>query len=558
MLVDSLEQKIEELDGNKFRQMLISATQIIKENEEEINDLNIFPVPDGDTGTNMYLTLSNAVDEVKNVEDNKVGTIADKLAMGALMGARGNSGVILSQLLRGLADGIGDAQVLTSQNLAAGLQQASNRAYQAVMKPVEGTILTVAKEVGERAKERADELDVLQLLDEVVKQAEETVDKTPELLATLKEAGVVDAGGRGYQMFLVGLLKGVVAKEDFIQPQVKLERVTKERVQSANSEFGYCTEFIIKGAKIEVDEFREELTEYGDCLLVVKTADILKVHIHTAHPGQVLEEGLKYGQLSRIKIDNMSEEHEERLKAEIADEVNDDSKSKENEVEDEEVSTRDNLAILAVAVGEGLGDIFKKIGVSYVLQGGQSMNPSIQDLLQGVEEISADQVIILPNNKNVISTAEQIKDLTDKEISVIPTRTIPQGVAAMMMFNPEGEIKEVSEAMKEEVEFVKTGEITYAVRDTQIRDLTIEEGDILGLAEGNIEVVGSDYNQATLDLLDKIVQEDDSLITLYVGKEVNEAEKEELEDRLQEEYPDFDIEIYNGRQPIYYYIISVE
>ncbi|OCL25973.1 DAK2 domain fusion protein YloV [Orenia metallireducens] len=549
MLPDSLNKDIKQINSAKFKQMLLVATNTLKEVEDEINDLNIFPVPDGDTGTNMYLTLSNAIEEIEFTTEDSVGAVANKLAMGALMGARGNSGVILSQLLRGLADGIGNAKLLTAEVLANGLQKASDKAYQAVMKPVEGTILTVAKDVGKKAKKLASELTVVELLIEVVKEAEKSVANTPNLLHTLKEADVVDAGGKGYQMFLTGLLQGLSSDNSIIiREQVGAKSNTKVDL-SQIEEFGYCTEFIVKNARVEANEFKEILSEYGDSIIAVKSGDILKVHVHAGHPGSVLEEGLKYGQLTRIKIENMSEQHEERLRKEIEAEQVDVS---------EEQKVVGGIGVLAVAAGEGLEVIFKKLGVANVLLGGQSMNPSIQDLLESVEEINTNKVIILPNNKNVISTAEQVKELTDKEIEVIPTRTIPQGVTAMMVFNPEGDLQEVTTEMKKEVDFVKTGEITYAVRDTKINELEINKGDILGLIEGNIEVVSSHYNQAALDLLEDMVEADDSLITIYVGEEVSSEDKKELIHNLEEVYEDFDIEIYDGYQPIYYYIISVE
>jgi hypothetical protein len=549
MLPDSLTKEIKQINSAKFKQMLLVATNTLKEVEDEINDLNIFPVPDGDTGTNMYLTLSNAVDELESITEDSVGAVANSLAMGALMGARGNSGVILSQLLRGLADGIGNAKLLTSEVLANGLQKAADKAYQAVMKPVEGTILTVAKDVGKKAKKLAADLTVAELLIESVKEAEKSVANTPNLLDALQEAGVVDAGGKGYQMFLTGLLQGLSSDTPIVIREGVRAKTNATIELSATEEFGYCTEFIVKNAKVEADEFKEILSDYGDSIIAVKSDDILKVHVHAKHPGAVLEEGLKYGQLTRIKIENMSEQHEERLKKEI--EAEQKALKQEQEVLDE-------IGVLAVAAGEGLEVIFNKLGAANVLLGGQSMNPSIQDLLDSVEQINTDKVIILPNNKNVISTAKQLKELTDKEIEVIPTKTIPQGVTAMMVFNPAGNLKEVAAQMKEELEFVKTGEVTYAVRDTKINELEINKGDILGLIEGDIEVVASHYNQATLELLTDMVEADDSLITIYVGEEVSLEDKEELIHNLEELYEDFDIEIYDGYQPIYYYIISVE
>ncbi|AGB41153.1 DAK2 domain fusion protein YloV [Halobacteroides halobius DSM 5150] len=544
MLNEQLDQEVEEADALEFKQMLITATKSLEKAKTEINDLNIFPVPDGDTGSNMYATISNAVNEAQKIKEDSVGSVADKLATGALMGARGNSGVILSQLLKGLADGVGDVEVLTADELADGLEQAAEVAYQAVMKPVEGTILTVAREVGARAQELKGQVDLLELLVEVVNQAQESVAKTPELLDDLKEAGVVDAGGRGYQIFLEGLLSGLTT-DNFTRDYSSSTSSQKQTSTTSQEGYGYCTEFIVKDSTIEVDQFREKIAGYGDSLLVVQAEDILKVHIHTAHPGQVLEVGINYGELTNIKIDNMSRQHQERMNLE----------EQEQEREQEET---DQLAVLSVAAGAGLSDIFKNLGVDYVVQGGQSMNPSTQDLLEGIKKINSQEIIILPNNKNVISTAEQVQELSDKQIKVISSRNLPQGIAAMMSFNPQGDLEETTNNMTEELEFVKTGQVTYAVRDTQINDLEIEEGDILGLLEGDIKVTSDNYNQATLDLINKLITEEDTLLTIYVGEEVTDDKKEELDQLLQENYPQVDIEIYNGGQPIYYYIISVE
>ncbi|WP_408954350.1 DAK2 domain-containing protein [Natroniella sp. ANB-PHB2] len=547
MLPKYSKKYIEQLDTVDFKQMLIIAGNYLKEAEEELNNLNVFPVPDGDTGTNMSLTLSDAIAYVENSEAETVGELADQLAKGALMGARGNSGVILSQLLKGFADGIGNAEVLTNQILADALGQAADKAYQAVMRPVEGTILTVAKDVGNKAEQIAEEANMVKFLKEVIKEAEESVKRTPELFDTLKEAGVVDAGGKGYQIFLTGLLYGIVAEEKVEYQQQDFEDKQQEVVFTEGEiEFGYCTEFIIKDAAIAVNDFRELIVDYGDSLLVVEADGILKVHIHTEHPGKVLEIGLKYGQLTKIKIDNMADQHQ-----------------KKQEIEDVEVNQKveereDGLAILAVAAGDGLKEIFESLGVGYVLKGGQTMNPSTQDLLKGVEELTAEQIIILPNNKNVISAAKQVKELTDKEVEVVSTTTIPQGISAMISFDPEGKLEEVSAEMEEELQFVKTAEITYATRNTKIKETEINEGDILGLAEGEIEVVGSNFNQVVLDLLAEMIIESDSLITIYAGQDVTMEEQEGLMASLKEEYNDFDVEIYDGKQPIYYYILSIE
>ncbi|MFO7820183.1 MAG: DAK2 domain-containing protein [Halanaerobacter sp.] len=554
MLIDQIDQKITQLNASEFKRMLIVAERKLKEKEDEINDLNVYPVPDGDTGSNMYLTLSHAVEEVKKTNSNTVGDLADKLSAGALMGARGNSGVILSQLLKGLANGMQDEEVLTVNNLAQGLQQASEIAYQAVMKPVEGTILTVARAVAKRAAELSDKEDLTEFMYKIVQQAQQSVAKTPQLLDVLEEANVVDAGGRGYEIFLRGLLEGMAAEEDFediFSGSFALGHV-KEEVE-VDEEFGYCTEFIAKDTGLEVNQFREEISALGDSLVVVKTDNLLKVHIHTDHPGQALELGVKYGSLTNIKIDNMSEQHNERIKEEAQQE-----KAQQEQNKEEKETNEEGLAVLAVTVGEGLHEIFEEVGADYILKGGQSFNPSTQDLLTGIQEINAQDIIILPNNKNVISTAEQVKELTDKNIEIVPTKTVPQGIAAMMVFSPEGELNVVSAAMQEELEFVKTGEITYAIRETEISDMKIEKGDMLGIADDNIEVVAKDYNQAALDLIDKMVEDLDSLITIYVGEETTAEQEEELLQELEDKYPDFEIEVHQGEQPIYYYIISVE
>ena len=555
MLIDQIDQKIKQLNASEFKRMLIVAAKKLKEKEDEINDLNVYPVPDGDTGSNMCLTLSHAVEEVKKTNSNAVGDLADKLSAGALMGARGNSGVILSQLLKGLANGMQDEEVLTVNNLAQGLQEASDIAYQAVMKPVEGTILTVAREVAKRADELSDKEDLTEFMYKIVQQAQQSVAKTTQLLDVLEEANVVDAGGRGYEIFLRGLLEGMAAEEedfeDIFSGSFALGHV-KEEVK-IDEEFGYCTEFIVKNTAVEVNEFREEISALGDSLVVVKTDDLLKVHIHTDHPGQALEFGIKYGSLTNIKIDNMSEQHNERIKEEAQKE-----KAQQEQQREEKETNEEGLAVLAVTVGEGLHEIFEEVGADYVLRGGQSFNPSIQDLLTGIQEINTQDIIILPNNKNVISTAEQVKELTDKNIEIIPTKTVPQGIAAMMIFNPKGELSAVSDAMQEELEFVKTGEITYAIRETEISDMKIEKGDMLGIADDNIEVVAKDYNLAALDLIDEMVEDLDSLITIYVGEETTAKQEEELLQELEDRYPDFEIEVHQGGQPIYYYIISVE
>ncbi|MCK8818150.1 DAK2 domain-containing protein [Natroniella sulfidigena] len=548
MLPKYLEKNIEQIDAADFKQMLIIAGDYLEEAKEDINNLNVFPVPDGDTGTNMSLTLSDAIAELQKSDSDLVGELAEKLAKGALMGARGNSGVILSQLLKGFADGIGDAEVLTSQILAEAFEQAADKAYQAVMKPVEGTILTVAKDVGNKAQQLTEETNLVKFFKGLIKEAEESVKRTPQLLDVLEEAGVVDAGGKGYQTFLTGLLYGMVTEEkvDYQQEGGKEQEV---EITEKELEFGYCTEFIIRDATVSINDFRELIADYGDSLLVVEADGILKVHIHTEHPGKVLEAGLKYGELTKIKIDNMAEQHQELQEVE---------KDRVKEVDEVAEQKEDGLAVLAVAAGEGFKEIFSNLGVGYVLQGGQTMNPSTQDLVEGIEKLTAEQVIILPNNKNIISAAKQVKELTTKEVEVVPTTTIPEGIGAMITFDPDGQLEEVSAEMSDELEFIKTGQITYATRDTKLNQFEINDGDILGLVEGEIELVTSDYNQAVVELVAEMIEDTDSLITVYAGQDVAKKEQEELVADLKEEYSEFDIELYEGGQPIYYYLFSIE
>ncbi|GAB6098528.1 DAK2 domain-containing protein [Halanaerocella petrolearia] len=541
MLTNQLKQEVEEIDAVQFKEMLAIATDTLDEAKDEINNLNIFPVPDGDTGSNMYATISRALEEVKEAPEGSVASVVDKLAVGALMGARGNSGVILSQLFKGLADGIGKVEVLTADNLADGLQEAANVAYQAVMKPVEGTILTVAKDVGNKAQELKGQVDIIELLVAVIKEAKVSVARTPQLLDELEEAGVVDAGGRGYQLFLEGLLAGLTREEIEVKDN-NLAKEIHQQVTETEENYGYCTEFIIQDPTVKIDKFRNEIANKGNSLLVAQAEEILKVHIHTDHPGRILETGLRYGRLTDIKIDNMSQQHQERIK---------------DTIKDDKIEV-DRLAVLTVVAGEGLREVFNNLGVDYILEGGQSMNPSTQDLLIGVEEIDSNQIVILPNNKNVISTAKQVEKLTDKRIKVIPTCNIPQGVAAMMSFDSTGELDQISEAMEEELDFVTAGAVTYAVRDTKFDQWEIQKDDILGLVEGDIKVVADDYNQVAIELIEQMISEEDSLLTIYVGQNISQDKQEDLIVALEERYYELDIEVYKGQQPIYYYIISLE
>nr|WP_239559118.1 DAK2 domain-containing protein [Sporohalobacter salinus] len=544
------------LDVIQLKAALKFSVNYFADFQDEINKLNVFPVPDGDTGTNMYLTLSKAVEKIEELQTNSISELLEVFANGALMGARGNSGVIFSQLLRGFSEKITAKKEIGVREIAAGLKNASAVAYQGVMKPIEGTILTVAKETGETAISLAKEKkDIIEFLELIVKQAESTVEKTPELLSPLKEAGVVDAGGKGYKVFLEGIYRYFIL-DDAGRNKTLKDKVTSIDLKSGadsqaqNLEYKYCTEFIIKDSELSSKELRRKIDEYGDSLLVVEGNGFIKVHIHSNNPGLILEVGLEAGNLTEIKIDNMEEEqHENRV-------VDEESK-KENEMKVNEVN-EDRIGVIAVAAGDGIIDMFESLGVDLVIEGGQSMNPSTEDLLEATKEIKADQVIILPNNKNIISAAKQVIKIADKEVEIIETKSVPQGIAAMMMFSPAGQLTEIKEVMEEEVTEVKTGEVTYAVCDSDLNGLNIEEGDILGLVEGDIEVVTKDRIETVWEILDSLVEEDDYLITIYVGEEVDDKEVKQLEERLENELMELDLEICDGGQPLYYYLIAVE
>ncbi|SJZ30292.1 DAK2 domain-containing protein [Selenihalanaerobacter shriftii] len=546
------EIEIYKLNGTKLKDALTFSLNYFANYKEDIDSLNVFPVPDGDTGTNMYLTLSTATNEIKDLDIDSAGGLLAEFTNGALMGARGNSGVILSQLLRGFSETIEDKEEIGVFEIAKGLENAAKRAYKGVMKPVEGTILTVARETGEFATLLAeDEDNIVEFLEIVVNKATESVNKTPELLSTLKEANVVDAGGKGYEIFLRGIYESFISDE-VIERSPNIIRINREpcsKDSGRDLEYKYCTEFLINNTDISRLDVQEEMKEYGDSLLVVKGNEFVKVHIHSNQPGLVLEEALKLGSLTKIKIDNMEVESQERSKV-----------TNIHETEDNliEKNLEDRIGLIAVAAGDGIIELFEDLGVDYIVEGGQSMNPSTKDLLAAAEEVKTNRIIILPNNKNVISAAKQVVEVTDKEVSILPTKSIPQGVAAMMSFNPVGDFTEVNEMMEDEIDTVKTGQVTYAVRDSSVNDLQITKGDILGIIDGNIEVVNEDKEEVVGKLLDRLVIEDDFLVTIYTGKEVKSEEIEDLEERLNKKFKDLDIEIYSGGQPLYYYLISVE
>ena len=555
---------IKTIDAGMLSRMFLAGAKNLEAKKEWINELNVFPVPDGDTGTNMTMTIMSAAAEVSALTDPDMETLAKAISSGSLRGARGNSGVILSQLLRGFTKSVKKAKELDALAVAAAMERAVETAYKAVMKPKGGTILTVAREAALKAAEIAPEADELQpFFEKVFAHAEETLARTPEMLPVLKEAGVVDSGGQGLLEVLRGAIDGFLGKEvdysDF--ERTAGPAVTKISPQAeADIKFGYCTEFIIlldKPLPLEEEhKFKEFLTSLGDSIVLVADDEIVKVHVHTNHPGQAIEKALTFGALSRMKIDNMREEHQEKL-------IKDAQKlaKEQAEQEEKEVAAQPpkEVGFISVSVGNGMTEIFKELGVDYLIEGGQTMNPSTEDMLNAIAKVNAKTIYIFPNNKNIVLAANQARDLTeDKEIVVVPTKTIPQGITAMISYVPEKNSAENTEAMLQAIENVKTGQVTYAVRDTRIDDKEIHEGDIMGIGDHGILAVGKDRVEVTKETVAEMVDEDSEVISIYYGADTEKAEAEELAAALEEAYPDCDVELNAGGQPIYYYVISVE
>ena len=545
------------IDAKILSRMFLSGAKNLEAKKEWINELNVFPVPDGDTGTNMTLTIMSAASEVGALTDPDMESLAKAISSGSLRGARGNSGVILSQLLRGFTRGVRKLTDLDAPAIAAAMERGVETAYKAVMKPKEGTILTVARAAADRAAELADAAEDLDaFFDGIFQHAEETLARTPEMLPVLKEAGVVDSGGQGLLEVFRGAIDGYHEKEvDYSQFEAAAPKITKISPQAeADIKFGYCTEFIILLEKPlpqdEIDRFREFLDSIGDSIVLVADDEIVKVHVHTNHPGQAFERALTYGQLSRMKIDNMREEHQEKL-------IKDAEKLAKEQAENKE-PPKDH-GFISVSVGEGLSQIFRELGVDYLIEGGQTMNPSTEDMLNAIEKVNAKTIYIFPNNKNIILAANQARDLTeDKEIIVVPTKTIPQGISAMISFVPEKGSEENLASMTDAISRVKTGQITYAVRDTRIDDKEIHEGDIMGIGDAGILAVGRDRLQVAEEMVAEMVDEESEIISVYYGEDVSEEDAEALSDSLTEKYPECEVELNQGGQPIYYYLISVE
>ena len=547
--------------------MFLAGAQNIEAKKDYINELNVFPVPDGDTGTNMSMTIMSAAKEVTALNNPEMKDLAKAISSGSLRGARGNSGVILSQLLRGFTKAIKEEKEIDVLALAAACQRARDTAYKAVMKPKEGTILTVASGIATKAAEMAEETDDLEVfIPAVIEYAEEVLNKTPEMLPVLKEAGVVDSGGQGLLEVIKGGYDAFLGKEiDYssIKPStsVTVNKVNAE--DTADIKFGYCTEFIILTEKefTEEDEheFKKFLSSIGDSIVCVADDDVVKIHVHTNDPGLAIQKALTYGQLSKMKIDNMREEHQEKLIRDAEKLAEEQAKEEAAYEEKKTAEPRKAMGFITVSIGTGMNEIFKELGADYIIEGGQTMNPSTEDMLNAIDQVNADTVFILPNNKNIILAANQAKSLVeDKEIIVIPTKTVPQGITAIINFMPDADAKTNEEAMLEEIKNVKTGQMTYAVRDTHIDDKEIHEGDIMGIGDSGILAVGKDLEETTKELIANLVDEDSELISIYYGEEVSEDEAEKFAGEIEELYPDVDVDIQFGGQPIYYYVLAVE
>jgi len=555
---------LEKIDGVLFRKALNSAAKLLEINKEEVNSLNVFPVPDGDTGTNMCLTVESAVTKGLSVTDNDVYKIALATSQGSLMGARGNSGVILSQLFRGFANGLKGKEIIDIKTFAEGLKKASDTAYNAVMKPTEGTILTVARECAEFAlKHSNEEKNIVDFLERIIQHGDDVLERTPEMLPVLKQAGVVDSGGKGLMYLYKGFYNGLIGKDehgDIESPHIvfKTEESKKqtEAIDSDDIKFAYCTEFMINTNYSDIEAFRNELSELGDSLLAVSGEGIIKVHIHTNNPGIALEKALKLGSLNDIKIDNMRYQHEEILLKDELKGLKEENNEANNKIKDIEINKE--YSLISVSIGEGINEIFNDLNVDAIVSGGQTMNPSTEDLLKAIDTTHGKNVIILPNNSNIILAAEQAKELSNRKISVIPTKNIAQGISALLAFNEEATLEENIEIMTNAINTIKSAQVTYAVRDTEYNNNKIIKDDIIGLSDKEILSSGKDINQVSTNLIEQLVDDDTSIITIFFGNNVDEVIANELATRLEGKYENIDIEVIFGGQPLYYYIFSIE
>ena len=547
------------INAQMLSEMFLAGAANIEAKKEFINELNVFPVPDGDTGTNMSLTIMAAAKEVAALEKPTMETLAKAISSGSLRGARGNSGVILSQLFRGFTKAIKETKEIDVLTLAHALDKAKDTAYKAVMKPKEGTILTVAKGIADKALELVETTDDLdEFIPQVIEHAEYVLSKTPDMLPVLKEAGVVDSGGQGLLEVIKGAYDAFLGKEvDYtkIAPSTSVNMTKISAETNAEIKFGYCTEFIIMTEKEFTDkdelEFKAYLESIGDSIVCVADDEIVKIHVHTNDPGLAIQKALTYGQLSRMKIDNMREEHEEKL-------IRDAEKIAKQEKAKEKAEQKE-YGFIAVSIGDGLNEVFRELGVDYIIEGGQTMNPSTDDMLTAIDEVNAKHVYIFPNNKNITLAANQAKSLVkDKEVIVIPTKTVPQGITAIINFVPDLSAEENEEIMLEAIKAVKTGQVTFAVRDTSIDGKEIHVNDIMGIGDAGIIAVGKEIAATTLEMLEALVDEDSELISVYYGSDVSDEDAEALIAEIEEKYPDVDIDAHSGGQPIYYYVIAVE
>lgn len=533
------------LDGLGLKFVLTGSVNLLAKSKHEIDALNVFPVPDGDTGTNMYLTLFEAVKEGKKVPGKHLGQVIEAAAQGCLMGARGNSGVILSQAIRGLANSLKDKEKANAQDLATAFNAGAKMAYQAVSNPVEGTMLTVMRKSAEAAQEAANRSpDLLRLMITFLRQASKALAETPEQLPVLKEAGVVDAGGKGWVVILQGILYSLRQAEqiellhDFTTNQEKriAEFAIRDKDIESDIRYTYCTEFILKGNNLLLEEIKRNLYHYGDCLMVVGNDQVAKVHIHSNHPGLVIETCLNYGTLHRLNINNMREQN----------------------IEIQEEKPERPWGVVSVALGEGIVNIMESLGVDQVIEGGQTMNPSTDDILKAIDSTPAHKIILLPNNKNIVLAAQQAANISNKEVTVIPTTTIPQGITALLTINTGAAYADMVESMRQVVSEVRTGEITKAVRDVKLNGQTIKKGDIIGLADNNIIATGSEINAVLKRLVEKLTINGEDLLTLYYGKELSGEVAQQAANMLQQYFSDLEIEVHYGGQPLYQYIISAE
>ena len=564
--------EITSINSKLLARMFLAGAKNLDSKKDWINELNVFPVPDGDTGTNMTMTIMSAAKEVSSLTNPTMAELAKAISSGSLRGARGNSGVILSQLFRGFCKVIKEYDEIDVTILCEACQKAVETAYKAVMKPKEGTILTVAKGAAEKALELSDETeDVVTFVEEVIKQAEYVLDQTPEMLPVLKQAGVVDSGGQGLVQVLKGAYDALIGKEIDYTIEGAPTGAAPAKISAeteAEIKFGYCTEFIIVlNAPMSDNEehaYKAFLESIGDSIVVVADDEIVKTHVHTNDPGLALQKALTFGSLSKIKIDNMREEHQEKLikdSQKLAAQQKAEEEAYEAACADEKANNMPakEMGFVSVSIGEGMNEVFRGLGVDYLIEGGQTMNPSTEDMLNAIEHVNAKTVFILPNNKNIIMAANQAVDLVeDKQIIVIPTKTIPQGITALVNYIPDHSAEENKEQMMAEIENVKTGQVTYAVRDTEIDGKTIKQNDFMGIGDKSILSVGTDLRATTLEMVDAMVDEDSAIVSIYFGSDSDEVSANELAAAIEEKYPDVEVEVNDGGQPIYYYVISVE